>query len=99
MRNDLKHLGYESLIWGDFAVPVLHKLPNHDGQNGVQLQINIVATSQRGKQLLDGSLSPAFVPWKLWTKHTSDEVLSGAIRERVIQRSAGRVVAFSYSNL
>ena len=54
--DGVHNLRYESLVRGDPAVPALHKLAEDDGQEGVQLQVDIVAARQGWQQILEGRL-------------------------------------------
>jgi hypothetical protein len=47
MGNDLHDLGHEGLVRRDLVVPLLHKFPQYDGDDGVELEIDIVAAGQR----------------------------------------------------
>lgn len=53
MGDHLDDLSYKGIVWGDLVVPVLHKLPEHDGYKRVELQVDVVAAGERGQQVLN----------------------------------------------
>lgn len=52
MGDYLDNFGHKGLVWGDLVVPVLYKIPEHDGYKSVQLQVDVVAARERGQQVL-----------------------------------------------
>lgn len=82
--DDVQDLRHKRLIRGDLAVPALHKLAHDDGEEGIQLQIDIVAARQRWQQLLDRQLGiSALVAQLLRAQRPADEAQRGPIRQRV----------------
>lgn len=52
VSDDLDNFGYEGFIWGDLVVPVLHKFPQDDGDEGVELQVDIIPTGKWRQKFL-----------------------------------------------
>ena len=56
VRYGMDYLGEKGLVGRDLAVPTLHKLPQDDGEKGIQLQVDVVAARQRRQELVNGRL-------------------------------------------
>lgn len=46
MGDNLDYLGDKGLVGRDLRIPVLHEFLQDDGNEGIKLQIHIIATSQ-----------------------------------------------------
>lgn len=53
MSDDADDFLDESLIRRDLSIPVIYQLFHQDGNDGIELQVDLVATAQRGEQLID----------------------------------------------
>lgn len=63
VRNDVDDFCHKVLVCRNLVVPALYKLPQDDGQEGVELEIHVVPTRQGREKLVDGSRRiPPFVP-------------------------------------
>lgn len=89
MRDNLYNLGDKRLVGRDVAVPALHKLAQDDGEQGVELEIDVVAACQGREELVDGRLRVAALSARLLrAQRPPDERLGRAVRQRV---GGGRV--------
>lgn len=55
VRDDVHQLVDEDMIRRELAVPRIHKVPNDDGDEGVELQVDLIRAGQGGQELLDGA--------------------------------------------
>ena len=53
--DDVNDLLDEDMIRSDFRVPHLHKLLDHNGNDGVELAVYLIAAGQWGKNVINGS--------------------------------------------
>ena len=90
--DDLDDLGDKGLVGGDLGVPVLDVLPQYDGDQGIQLEVHIVAARQRGQEALDGGGRAARgfpLVRVLRAEAAADQKGGGTVREGVRRGIAG----------
>jgi len=93
MGNNLDDLGDKGLVGGDLGVPVLDELPQDDGDEGVELQVDIVATGQGRQEIFDGLGRALALVGLLGTQDAADEEACRLVRERVGGCRAGTTAA------
>lgn len=83
MGYELDDLGDKRVVGRDPAVPVLDIFPEDDGNQGVQLKVDIVATGQRRQHVLDGYRRGLALVLVLRTQDAPDQIDGGLVREGV----------------
>lgn len=80
MCDDVDNLCDKGLVRGDLVVPGLHKVAQYDGDDGVELQVDVVPARQGRQEVVDrGGSCSAAVGGLLGAEDAADQLGGGPV--------------------